>query len=110
MPPRDLFRGGIEEKGAAVELTKPVLPSCPYIPIELLAIARDRAEDDNGRGGKVFGLHQRGGFTQRRFEDRLFRPSRARDNGEAIISIAARGEQFGGNGGEVLDGHIHDDD
>src|SRR5690606_13874044 len=77
------------------------------VPVEILPVLGDRAEDDDGGGRDVGEI---GGRAQGGFEDGLAGIGGVGDDGERLVGTAAGSEQALGDGGEMFYGHEHDDD
>src|SRR5690606_32546352 len=97
------------ERGAAMTrpLAKGVLAQAAGVPVEGAAVLRDGAEDDDGGGGDAVG--DAGGGAEGRLGHVLVRQSSVADDGEAVVAVAPGGEEPAGDGGEVFDRHVHDD-
>src|SRR5690606_11862939 len=97
------------ERGAAITrpLAKDMLAHLRHIPVELSAIAGDRAEHHDGRSGQV---GEASGGAERGLEHGLMWIGDMGDDGQRLVRTTPGGEKLGGYGREVLDRHEHDDD
>src|SRR5690606_31692273 len=96
------------ERGAAMTrpLAKGVLAQAADVPVEGAAILRDGSEDDDGRGGDAIG--DGGGGAEPGLDHILVGERGIADDGEAVVWATSGRDEPRGDGGEVLDRHVHD--